>query len=88
MSIVELLNRINALILNPLIGLVFAISSVVFVWGIIEYIRSETADAKREQGNKKIIYGLVGMFIMFSAFGIIRLILQTFSIPNPGYPFN
>jgi len=85
---VELLNRINALILNPLIGLVFAISFVVFVWGIIEYISSETADTKREQGNKKIIYGLVGMFIMFSAFGIIRLILQTFGIPNPGYPFN
>ncbi len=83
MSVAVLLNKINAAILNPLILLVFAVALIVFVYGLVQFISSETSDAEREQGKKKILYGLLGMFIMFSAYGLIRLILGTFGIPNP-----
>lgn len=85
MSIATFLNKINSAILNPLIGLVFAVATIVFIYGLVEFIRSETADKAREAGKKKILYGLLGMFIMFSAYGLIHLILGTFGIPNsPG----
>ena len=87
MTIVPLLGKISQVILNPLITLVFAVAFLVFVVGIIQFVGSETADTKREEGKKKIFYGLLGMFIMFSAYGLIRLILNTFGIPPPGYPF-
>jgi len=87
MSVVDLLNKINALILNPIIKLAFAIALLVFIWGIVQFIRSETADTKRADGLKKITYGLLGMFVMISAFGIIRLIMGIFGI-TPGYPFD
>jgi len=80
-----LLAKIAAAILNPLIILAFAIAFVVFLWGVFTFIASEAADTKREEGKKKIIWGLFGMFIMFSAYGLIRLILGTFGIPV-GYP--
>ncbi len=83
MSIATFLNKINAAILNPLISLAFAIALLVFVFGIVEFIRSETSDKNREAGKKKILYGLLGMFIMFSAYGLIHLILGTFGIQNP-----
>ena len=86
MSIVGLLNQINALILNPLITLAFAVALLYFFWGIVEFINSETADKGRETGRKKIMYGLLGMFIMFSAYGLIRLVLGTFGITPPSYP--
>ena len=86
MPITEFLNRINQHILNPLILLAFAIAFIVFFVGIVQFIASQTADAKREEGKSKIFWGLFGMFIMFSAYGLIRLILSTFGIP-PGYPF-
>ena len=85
MSMTELLNKINALIINPIIILAFAVALLVFFWGLVQFIMSETADAKRKDGSKKIIYGLLGMFVMLSAYGIIRLILDTFGIPAPGY---
>jgi hypothetical protein len=85
MDITQFLNKVNDLILNPIIRLAFVIALLVFFWGIFEFIRSETADKGREQGKKKILYGLLGMFIMFSAYGIIRLILNTFGIPTDGY---
>lgn len=85
MSIDEFLNSVNRVILNPLITLFFAIAFLVFFYGIFQFIASETADSKREEGKRKILYGLVGMFIMFSAYGLINLILGTFNISPPEY---
>jgi len=84
-TVVPLLNKINQFILNPIILLAFSVALIVFFWGIFEFIRSETADKEREKGKNKIIYGLIGMFIMFSAYGLIRLVLGTFSISTPSY---
>jgi uncharacterized membrane protein len=86
LSIIPFLNKINNHILNPLIALAFAIALLVFFWGIFQFIRSETADTQREKGKSKILWGLVGMFIMVSAFGLIRLILNTFGLSGPNYP--
>ncbi|MDO8565107.1 MAG: hypothetical protein Q7R67_00570 [bacterium] len=88
MPIAEFLNKINEFILNPLILLAFAVALLVFFFGIFQFIKSETVDTKRDEGKKKILYGLLGMFIMISAYGLIRLILNTFGITSSGYPFN
>lgn len=85
MQVTDLLNRINALILNPLITLAFAIALIVFFWGVVQFINSETSDAKRDQGKRKIFYGLFGMFVMISAYGLIKLVLGTFGIDGPDY---
>ncbi len=85
MLISDLLNGINEHILNPLILFAFAVAFIVFAWGVFQFIANETADAQREAGKKKIFWGLFGMFIMFSAYGLIRLVLGTFGIPDPGY---
>lgn len=84
----DLLGKISTFILNPIIGLLFAIAFLVFFYGIFEFISSETADAKREQGKKKIFYGLIGMFIMFSAYGLVGLVLNTFGLPTNIYPLS
>ena len=83
MDIGPLLNKINEFILNPIIGLAFAIASIVFFIGLFQFIRSASADSDREVGKKKIMYGLIGMFIMASAYGIIHIVIGTFGIPNP-----
>jgi hypothetical protein len=84
MEVPELLGKINQFVLNPIIRLAFAIALIVFFWGIVQFINSETADSKRDEGKKKIFYGLFGMFIMFSAFGLIKLILNSFGISGGG----
>ena len=85
MTIAPFLNKVNQFILNPLITLAFAVALLVFFWGIFQFINSETVDAKRDEGKKKILYGLIGMFVMISAYGLIRIILGTFGIPSPSY---
>lgn len=88
MDIFAFLNKINQYILNPLILLAFGIAFLVFFWGIFQFIYSEPAADTKNEGKKKIFWGLFGMFIMVSTYGLIRLILGTFGIPDTGYPFN
>lgn len=81
----ELLNKINEIILNPIITLLFAVAILYFFWGLFQFISSEAADGKHAEGQRKILYGIFGIFVMISAYGIIRLILNTFGIDGPDY---
>ncbi len=85
MDISRFLNSVNAVIINPIIVLVFAIAFLVFFWGLYQFISKAGESKDREEGKKKILYGLFGMFIMFSDYGLMRLVLNTFGITSPQY---
>jgi NADH:ubiquinone oxidoreductase subunit 6 (subunit J) len=82
MSVGALLAKINIYILNPVIILGFVVATIVFFYGIVKFIRTADSDTAREEGKKTILYGIVGLFIMFSVFGIVNVVLKTFDIPN------
>lgn len=64
-------------IVNPIIMLLFAIGMVVFVYGVFQMIlHADDADA-RSTGRQSMLWGVIGMFIMVSAWGIINLIANT-----------
>ena len=79
----EFIHKVDAAILNPLITLGFAVAMVVFLWGIFEFIRNPADAENRKTGQKNIMWGLIGLVIMFSAFGIIKIILATFGLTPP-----
>lgn len=62
-------------IVNPLIKLIFAVAIVVFVYGVFQLVWG--GEEARKSGKMSIIGGLIGMFIMMSAWGIIYLISGT-----------
>ena len=80
LTIVPFLQQVNALILNPLIGLLFAISTVYFFYGVVKFLSLEAGDKARDEARSSIIWGMVGMLIMFSVYGIIGFVLNTFQV--------
>jgi hypothetical protein len=83
MTVDEFILKLANTVLNPLIKLMFAVAVVVFLWGIIEYIRGAGSSDSREQGTRHIIWGLVGLFIMVCVFGILTLFKNTlFALPT------
>lgn len=85
MSIGPLLNKISDVILNPLIILLFAIAFLYFLWGIFQMVSSAGSEDAREIGRKNMFWGIIGMFIMVSVYGILNIVLSTFGINNvPG----
>ena len=85
MDITEFLKKVNTAIVNPLIILIFGIALLVFFWGLYEFITSAETDDGRAQGKRNIIWGVVGMFIMVSVYGIINLVLNTFGVSCPAF---
>ena len=90
LTIVPFLNRVNSLILNPIILLLFALSFVYFIYGVVKFLQSDVADksAGRTEARDAIFWGIVGMLIMFSVYGIIRFVLTSFGIDPSDIPPN
>ena len=72
-----LVDKLVAQIVNPLIGLAFAVAFVYFCYGVIEFIMNRDKEDKRTAGKQHMIWGIIGMAIMVSVFGIINLIMST-----------
>ena len=64
-------------VIYPLIGLLFAVATIVFVYGVLQLVLKSADAEDRDSAKKSILYGVFGMFIMVSAWGIIYLISNT-----------
>lgn len=71
----SVLNPIISNIIQPIVGLMFAIAIVVFAYGVFQTVWG--GEEARKAGKLSMIGGIIGMFIMMSAWGIIYLISNT-----------
>lgn len=83
MTVSSLLLKINEVIVNPLIILMFLVATAVFVWGIAQFISSAETDDGRVKGKRNMLYGIIGFFIMISVYGILQLVIDTFDLETP-----
>jgi len=82
----QLIYNINSKIIAPIILLLFSLSLVVFFWGIVDFIRGSDNETVRQIGKDHMIWGIIGIFIMVSAWGIILVAINTFGIEVPAFP--
>ena len=77
--------QINDIILFPLITLLTAIALLVFLWGGFQYVYNSGSEQGREQGRKHILWGIIGLLIMLSAYAILSIAANTFGIDTDEY---
>ena len=82
-TVSNLLVKITDNIIAPILGLMFLYAFVVFVWGVYRMIAEAGDSGAREKGQQNVMYGVIGMVIMLSAYGIIRLIAGTIGVDDP-----
>jgi len=89
MDIGTFLGKINDAIINPTITVLFAVAFIVFFWGLVGVIRNSQEGGDIEKSKRHVVWGIVGLVIMFGVLGIISLILDTTGIPAPNnVPFD
>ncbi|MEI8339091.1 MAG: hypothetical protein WCF94_00295 [bacterium] len=76
MSADLLINKILENIINPMVYFLMVVAIIVFIWGLVQYINKEAPADKHKEGIDKMIYGAIGLTIMFSAQGIIHILLD------------
>jgi len=75
-----LIGNINKEIIAPIILLMFVLSLAIFFWGIADYIRGSGNEDVRKVGRDHMLWGIVGIFIMVSAWAIIGILLNSIGV--------
>lgn len=84
-SLIKIMVWIKCVIVVAIIPLVFALAFLFFLWGVFKFIRSSESKDK-EEGKKTIIAGLIGLFVMTSVWGIVKIAQNTLGVSS-GVPF-
>ena len=71
------INNIFVVIFNPLIMLLFFIALAYFAFGIVKMLANPGNEEKRKEGKSHLLWGIVGMTIMLTVYGIIAIIGAT-----------
>lgn len=77
-TVERILNAISSGILIPLVNFLFVLATVVFLYGVIRYVIAQSDQTKISDAKRIMMWGIIGMFIMVSAWGVIRLFCDFF----------
>ncbi len=72
---IPIIGKINQFIINPLISLLIAVAIVMFAYGVWESMSPDIE--KKTDGKNHMVWGVVGLFIMVSAIGILNVVCST-----------
>ena len=60
-------------------GFLFVVATVIFLWGIMLYVVGSFGEQKKLDDWKRMIaWGIIGLLIMASAWGIVKLLCGFF----------
>lgn len=78
----DFLSKVVVEIINPIILLLAALAFVLFLWGVFALVRRAGDSEARAEGRQAILWGLVGLVVIFGAYGIINIALDSFGLEN------
>ena len=68
---------------NIAVPLVFALSFIVFIFGVFYYFIAGAAnEEKRGKGRDIMIYGIIGFVVMIAVWGIVHILTGTIRLNN------
>ena len=77
------LGRVEKALINPIITLLALAAFTLFVYGVVEFIGGAGNEEKRSIGQRHMIWGFIGLTIMFGAKAIIAILASSIGVPAP-----
>lgn len=66
-------------------GLLVSVALLVFLWGVVVFITNAGDEKARSEGRTKILWGIVGLAVIVSMWGVVNLLrtmVGTTNIPK------
>ena len=73
-------DHVKTNIVNPMITLLAVIAFAVFLWGVVDFIWHADDAEKRATGQQHLVWGIIGLVIIFGANAIISILKNTFGL--------
>lgn len=86
MTLGQLIYKIISDVLRPTVSLLVALAVVFFLVGVVKFMFSVGDETKRKEGKNMMIYGVIGLFVMISVWGLVGLLTNTFFGGNNARP--
>ncbi|MEK7201445.1 MAG: hypothetical protein AAB737_02315, partial [Patescibacteria group bacterium] len=67
MTYQQFLTKIELAILMPIVVLLSLSAFVLFAWGVVQFIAGADNDEKRKVGQQHMLWGIIGLVILFGA---------------------
>lgn len=64
-------------VLNSLFGVVGSLALVMFIYGGLTWMTSSGNAEKLKKGRDILVWSAIGLFVVFSSYAIVRVILST-----------
>jgi len=68
------IGRVEDQILEPIVALIALAAFLVFAWGVVEFIAGAGDEEKRRVGRQHMLWGILGLVIVFGASIIVQII--------------
>lgn len=72
-------------ILDKVVILLISLAVIFFLYGIVKFIKSADEEEGRKNGKNIMLYGVIGLFVMVSVWGIVNILINTFELDT--FPF-
>ena len=74
------IRNVESMIIDPIIGLLFALAIVYFLYGVFEFILNQANEEKKTTGKSHMLWGVIGITIMMGVWTILGIVLNTLGI--------
>lgn len=72
-------------LLASILPLIVSFGVIYFIWGIVQYFIADGEEAKKN-GKDRIIYGIIGLAVIISIWGLVNIVTQTFGLEQTNAP--
>ena len=79
-----LLCKLVTQLVNPSIKLLAGAAFVLFLYGLVKFIGNISKGGEADDGKRHMVWGIIGLVIIFGAYGIVNVALNTFGIDATG----
>ncbi len=78
--------NIAKFLLGPLLTFLTVLALVLFITGVVEFMRNAENSDARKRGKEKILWGIIALFVMLGFISITGVFTRTFFGGNPILP--
>ena len=87
-AVKSIIDGVMVNVITPILGVLFLFSFATFVYGIFKMIANPDDSDERSNAKSSILWSSIGMVIMVSGYGIIRVIASTLAPVGVVSPFH
>lgn len=70
----NIVQKINDAVLQPIVSLLMAAAVGYFLYGVMKFVQNQDNEEAQAEGKSHMVWGVVGLAIMVSVFGILNFI--------------